>query len=133
MHRVAVFLAVSMALPGSIAAAVAQPIAVIDGDTVERGGERWRIAGLDAPEIHSARCPEERQRGILAAARLIALLDQRAGRLVDTGKRGKYGRRLGRLVIGWPSQGEEDWAAIAIREGLAVAWDGKGRRHDWCQ
>jgi micrococcal nuclease len=117
-----------MALPSHVAA---QTITVVDGDTVERGGERWRIVGIDAPEIHGARCQAERERGIIVAARLIALLRERAGRLIETG-RDKYGRRLGRLVIGWPSTGETVWADLAVAEGLAVAWDGKGARHDWC-
>lgn len=114
--------------------AVAGPITVIDGDTVERDGERWRLAGIDAPEIHRAHCPAERQLALKAAGRLIALLEARGGRIIDQGgKREKYGRRLGRLVIGWPTAGEEDWAEIAIREGLAVAWTGRGRPHDWCR
>ena len=107
-------------------------IVVIDGDTVERGGQRWRLMDLDTPEIHTSGCPGERELGRLAAARLIELLRQRGGRLVDAEKREKFGRKLGRLIIGWPVAGEEPWAAIAIREGLAVGWDGKGRRHDWC-
>ena len=126
--------ALSLALVLALLAApsaVAGPIMVIDGDTVERDGERWRVAGIDAPEIHGARCPIERQRGIVAAARLVALLEARGGRLIGEGRE-KYGRRLGRLVIGWPVAGEEDWPAIAIREGLAVAWNGRGKRHDWC-
>ena len=106
-------------------------ITVIDADTVERDGQRWRVAGLDAPEIHGARCTRERELGILAAARLVALLSQRGGRLVEVGRE-KYGRRLGRLMIGWPSTGDEDWAAIAIREGHGVAYDGKGPRQGWC-
>lgn len=110
----------------------AGPITVVDGDTVERDGERWRVAGIDAPEINGTKCPAERQRGIVTAARLVTLLEARGGRLIGDGRE-KYGRRLGRLVIGWPVAGEEDWSSIAIREGLAVAWDGKGKRHDWCR
>jgi hypothetical protein len=96
--------------------ALLSAIVVIDADTVERAGERWRVAGIDAPEIHGARCPAERQAGILAAARLVTLLAERGGRLIDQGRE-KYGRRLGRLLIGWPSTGEDDWAALAVREG----------------
>lgn len=124
---------VSDHFPTTLMAAVValQLITVIDGDTVERDGQRWRISGIDAPEVHGARCPEERRRGIVAAARLIELLAAQGGRLIGTGRE-KYGRRLGRLMIGWPAAGEEDWAAIAVREGHAVAYDGKGRRPDWC-
>lgn len=104
-------------------------IVVIDADTVEQAGVRWRLIGLDAPEIHGARCPEERRQGIIAAARLIALLAERGGVLVpaSTARRDKYGRRLGVLLIGGT-----DWAAIAIAERHAVPWDGHGRRHTWC-
>lgn len=120
--------------PTTLAAAVLalQLITVIDADTVERAGERWRIDGIDAPEIHGARCPAERQLGIVAAARLVGLLRERGGRLIDTGRE-KYGRRRGRLMLGWPAAGEEDWAAMALREQLAVPYDGKGKRHDWCR
>lgn len=112
-------------------AAVAQPITVVDGDTVRRGAEVWRLDGIDAPEIHGARCGAEREAGIRTAARLIDLLRERSGRLIEVG-RDKYGRRLGRLVIGWPSNGEQAWAEIAIAEGLARAYDGRRARRDWC-
>lgn len=114
-----------------LAALLVAGIVVIDGDTVERDGVRWRIDGLDAPEIHGARCARERQLGIIAAARLIALLEARGGRLIETG-RDKYGRRRGRLLLGWPSTGEDDWTALAIREGLGVAYDGRSPRPGWC-
>ena len=76
-------------------------IDVIDADTVEQDGTRWRLVGLDAPEIHRAHCLDERSRGILAAARLITLLASEGGHLEAAGK----GR---------------DWAEIAIAEGHAV-------------
>lgn len=119
--------------------ACAGPITVIDGDTVERDGMRWRLSGLDAPEIHGAKCASERHLGIAAAARLVMLLSDRGGRIIDirdrngAQKRDKYGRHVGTLVIGWPSTGEDEWSAIAIRENLAVPWAGKGKRHNWCE
>ena len=127
--RVVGCLAVLAALAGPAAAG---PVNVIDGDTVERDGTVFRLAGIDAPEIHGARCAAERTRGLLTAARLIVLLKARGGRVVELVAREKYGRRLGRLIIGWPSAGEEPWADIAIREGLARPWDGRGKRPGWC-
>ena len=121
---------VAMAVAGPV---TGQTIHVVDADTVERDGVRWRVAGLDAPEIHGAKCQEERRRGILAAARLVALLAERGGRLIEAGKGEKYGRKVGRLMIGWPSQGDEDWATISIREGHGVAYNGKGPRPTWCR
>ena len=109
-----------------LAAALAT-ILVIDGDTVEQAGVRWRLYGIDAPEIHRARCPAERQAGILAAARLIGLLKAQGGRLEAVpGRRDKYGRQVGRLLLG----DGRDWAAISVAEGHAVAGD---RRHDFCR
>lgn len=57
-----------------LSAVVLTAIVVIDDDTVEQDGIRWRPAGIDAPEFHRAHCAEERRRGILGAARLIALI-----------------------------------------------------------
>ena len=115
-------------------------ISVVDADTVEQAGVRWRLIGLDAPEVHSAKCPEERRQGLIAAARLITLLEERGGHLVPATGRGrdKYGRRLGRLFLGAgdsPAGSRPpalDWAEIAVAERHAVPWDGRGRRHNWC-
>lgn len=109
-------------------------ILVIDGDTVEQDGQRWRLAGIDAPEIHRARCPAERRAGIIGAARLIALLDAHGGTLTPlvngrgTIQRDKFGRVLGTLTLG----DGRAWSDIARDEGHAVAWDGKGRQPNWC-
>jgi endonuclease YncB( thermonuclease family) len=51
------------------------PNCVLDGDTVLINGEWVEIAGIDAPEIGAARCPEEASRGIDAAVRLVSLLN----------------------------------------------------------
>lgn len=100
------------------------PISVIDGDTVEGCGIRWRLDGIDTPEINHARCADERHKGIKAAARLMELLTQRGGQIVPTINRrdrvatGGFGRKLGRLVFGDGSV----WTDVAIAEGHAVAY-----------
>ena len=129
----------ALALLASVAAAEpvgVGPITVVDGDTVEQGGQRWRLDGIDAPEIHAARCEAERERGIKGAARLIDLVAQRGARIVPVVTRtgrvasGGFGRRLGRLVLG----DGVAWGDIAVAEGHAVAWAYRHglRRHDWC-
>jgi hypothetical protein len=57
------------------------PITVVDGDTVDRGWQRHRLVGFDAPEIRRAACEAERQRGLHAKARLAELLRSAQRRL----------------------------------------------------
>lgn len=106
-------------------------IYVVDGDTVEVAGVRYRLVGIDAPEIFHVRCATERERGLRAAVRLIALLAERGGEVEDLEKREKWGRQLGRLWIG-RGERREAWAEIAQREGLAAAWNGRGAKPQWC-
>lgn len=101
---------------------------VVDGDTVDFDGRRWRLTGYDTPEIYHAHCPRERHRGIVAAARLVALIEAGAVLEPDTGgRRDKYKRGLARLTLGGIDVG-----GTLIAEGHARAYDGKGKRQGWC-
>ena len=51
------------------------PDCVIDGDTIRIEGETVEIAGMDAPEVRSARCEEERLRGVESIQKLTGLLN----------------------------------------------------------
>jgi endonuclease YncB( thermonuclease family) len=101
--------------------------AVIDGDTVHLGKERYRLLDIDAAEIRRAQCDAERRLGELTKHRLEALL--RSGQVAlhpdPPTKRDKYGRLLVHLLVDG-----EDAACVLIREGYARPW--RGRREDWC-
>lgn len=107
-------------------AAPLQTCRAVDGDTIRCGELRVRLVGLDAPEMRG-RCAEERQRAIAATERLRALLEGGV-RLREMGE-DRYGRTL---AVARNAEGQ-DVAAILIREGLARAYDGRGRRGGWCQ
>lgn len=48
---------------------------VLDGDTIYVAGQRVDIAGIAAPKIGGAECPDERTRGIDSAVQLADLLN----------------------------------------------------------
>ncbi|ATY33232.1 thermonuclease family protein [Sphingomonas psychrotolerans] len=99
---------------------------VVDGDTFWLGGERIRIADIDAPETHPPRCAEEARLGSAATERLQALLNhgpvtlQIADRDTD-----RYGRKLRIVTRDGRSLGGQ-----LVDEGLARHWT--GRRQPWC-
>ena len=99
---------------------------VIDGDTIDIGGERYRQVGYDTPETYRAECDSEKQRGDQATARLRSLVDLASEITLDVQKRrDKYGRWLGAL-----STSGEDVGDILVREGLARRFSG-GQRQSW--
>jgi endonuclease YncB( thermonuclease family) len=111
--------------PVIAALAAVTAIAVIDGDTVHVGAERYRLLGIDAAEIRHAQCDAERRLGVLTKKRLEALLGTGAAELrPQNPKRDKYGRLLVHLFVNG-----EDASCVLIREGYARPWAG---RRDWC-
>jgi endonuclease YncB( thermonuclease family) len=102
-----------------------QKIYVIDGDTFDLNGTRIRVAGIDAPETHPARCPREAALGAAATEKLAELLRRKplwiSGEKID-----RYGRSV-RTV----RTAGEDVADAMIGSGLARNYDGK-LRSPWC-
>lgn len=105
---------------------IAQPIVVIDGDTLRRDGVTYRLFGFDAPEIHHAKCDEERALGLRAKARMEQLTGNSEWFIEALPKREKYGRTLARLWIG-----DKDAREIMIGEGLAQPYYGR-KKPSWC-
>lgn len=100
---------------------------VVDGDTFWIGGVKIRIADIDTPETHPARCPREAELGEAATRRLQALLNSGAVSLAPVGRDAdRYGRKLRRVAIDGRGVGD-----TLIAEGLARPYQG-GQRAGWC-
>jgi endonuclease YncB( thermonuclease family) len=101
---------------------------VVDGDTFWMSGEKIRIADIDTPETHPARCPREAELGAAATRRLHALLNGGAVTLESAGRDAdRYGRKLRLVAVDGRGVG-----GTLIAEGLARPYEG-GRRAGWCE
>lgn len=99
---------------------------VVDGDTFRFEGEKYRIADIDTPETHPARCAEEAVLGEAATRRLRALLNEGAFTLDEADRDiDVHGRKLRIVTRGGASIGDQ-----LVDEGLARRWE--GYRRPWC-
>ncbi|MES2137283.1 MAG: thermonuclease family protein [Pseudomonadota bacterium] len=99
---------------------------VVDGDTFWIGGEKVRIAGIDAPETHPSRCDYEAQLGDQATEKLHALLNSGAVTMTSIDRdRDRYGRLLRDVAVNGADVGKAMVGAGVAREY------GSGRR-PWC-
>ena len=99
-------------------------IYVIDGDTFSMGGQRIRVANIDAPETHPPRCMEEARLGLAATQKLRELLG--SGTVTTSGiGHDQYGRELRSVQVNGQDVGE-----TMISAGVAREY-GRGRR-PWC-
>ena len=99
---------------------------VVDGDTIWLGGEKIRVADIDAPETHDPRCSAERKLGDRATRRLRELLNNAAISLQPIDRdTDKYGRKLRIVLVDGQSVGER-----LVDEGLARRY--AGGRKPWC-
>jgi micrococcal nuclease len=97
---------------------------VIDGGTIYVGGTKVEIAGMEAPKIQDSKCSQEREAGIDAAVKLVALLN--TGKVtVGPTFRDEFGRD-GRTV----SVKGKDVASEMIRAG--VAHKVRAEPQSWC-
>jgi endonuclease YncB( thermonuclease family) len=115
-------------LPAAAELVAASLIYVIDGDTIDAKGDRFRLVGFDTPETYRPQCDYELALGRAATSRLRNLLEdaQRVDLVVLPG-RDRYDRGLARLIVQ-----QVDVADTLVSEGLARRYNG-GKRSGWCQ
>lgn len=124
--------AFALLLAAAVSPAIAEPVKsadiyVVDGDTIDVSGNRFRLVGFDTPETYYAKCDYELALGNAATKRLRELI--RSGKLLDLvvlPGRDKYDRGLARFYVGGT-----DVAQILMGERLARPYSG-GRRKPWC-
>jgi endonuclease YncB( thermonuclease family) len=111
---IAAFLIAALARPSF--ADVAGPASVIDGDTVVVAGERIRLQGIDAPELHQM-CTAYGQPWACGRTSAEWLKEQLNGREIECvgHARDRYGRLLAVCYVGG-----EDLNERIVREGWAL-------------
>jgi micrococcal nuclease len=104
-----------------------------DGDTIIIGPRHIRIIGIDAPELHPARCPQEASQGEAARAALLALLNEGPFILTSPGPAAhdEYGRELHNLVR-LRTDGTVQSLADDLVAGGFVRRYLRGPRDPWC-
>jgi endonuclease YncB( thermonuclease family) len=102
-------------------------IRVVDGDTVDHGYWRWRVAGIDTPETRQAHCAEEKALDRRATERLRTLTRGPGVVVRPYHGKDKYGRRLASL---W--RGDVNLGDVLVDEGLAHRYSGRTKRASWC-
>ena len=102
--------------PTAIETPVASQIRVIDADTVDIDGTRYRLFGIDAPEA-SQTCRAWGRTWDCGAAATEALMARAAGMSCAGSDTDRYGR-----VIGVCSAGGEDLNAWLVANGWALAY-----------
>lgn len=106
---------------------VLRDIGIVDGDSILIDGQEWRLLGFDTPETDLAACEAERRLGLMAKARLEALVRSGARLQIEGGQeRDRYRRPLGTLRVNG-----RDVRDIMIEEGWARPYNG-GRKKGWC-
>jgi len=103
---------------------LAAAVSVVDGDTLRINGERIRLLGIDAPEIHSCRHGRVCVPGDGQASKRS--LQAMMGGKINVQRVGsdRYGRTLAQVYVG-----ERNVACEQIRRGQAqyiAKWDNSG-------
>lgn len=113
-------LAATTLFAGCSAAQAAQTISVHDGDTFTLNGQRWRLWGVDAPELDQV-CSFAGQLehcGRSARDALEALVRRESVECTKVGT--SYDRAVGQC---WAGDQNTDLSAAMVREGWALNWD----------
>jgi endonuclease YncB( thermonuclease family) len=109
-----------LVLSGCSSAMAQQTISVHDGDTLTINGQRWRLWGVDAPELDQV-CDLAGQREQCGKAARDALMMLVRNEEVDCERLGaSYDRAVGRC---WAGDHRADLSAEMVTNGWALNWD----------
>ena len=122
----------ALAIPASAEfTPAANPVVIVDGDTIAVGRERIRLLSIDTPETFRSRCDNELVLGLKAKERLRQLLDSGPVSIERDGH-DRYRRTLAHVKAG-----AIDVGATLLAEGFALPYQPGGaakleRLRTWC-
>jgi len=115
---------------------VSEVRSVYDGDTFKAHIAEWpdvigrsisiRLAGIDTPEMRG-KCQQEKNLARKAKQFTVAALRSAKAVELHNIERGKYFRIVADVIVDGVSLNEQ-----LITNNLAVKYDGKGAKKDWC-
>ena len=111
-------LAMLMQPVSSLAAELSGRARAVDGDTLEVAGQKVRLFGIDAPELDQM-CDRGGQRWACgdAAREALAAIVGRKRLACEVRDIDRYGRSVATCMAG-----DEDIAALMVRQGMAIAY-----------
>ena len=99
---------------------------LVDGDTGWQDGTKWRMQGIDAPEMdNKAECESERVKAQASLQRLAELMAPGYS-IKGSGRSDRFGRALVDVAL----KDGRDAGKLLIAEGLAQPWPNSG--NVWC-
>jgi endonuclease YncB( thermonuclease family) len=97
---------------------------IVDGDTFWLHGIKYRLSGVDTPEVFHPLCGSERRLAARATVRLAELMGRGEPQLRSFG-RDVYDRELVTVAVAGVDVGD-----TLVGEGLAQIW--QHHKADWC-
>jgi endonuclease YncB( thermonuclease family) len=97
---------------------------IVDGDTFWLRGVKYRLSGIDTPEVFHPLCSTERKLAARATVRFAQLMGEGEPALRSFG-RDPYDRQLVTVAIAGTDIGDR-----LVGEGLAQVW--RHHKADWC-
>lgn len=112
---------------------------VLDGDTLHGVFTVWtdpeqtvqrniRLRGINAPELHAAKCPAERAKAEAVRQLLVGLVEGKTVYLQEVGPYKYGGASMGRVLL----EDGRDVSQVLLQQGVVRPYDGKSARLPWC-
>ena len=110
-------------------------VEVIDGDTIDikhsdyfYNNPRIRLYGINTPESRGAKCPKEKELGLLAKEFVKKTISD-AGGVITLGKidKDKYGRILTNVYVN-----NIDLTSLLLKNGHGIPYFGGKKTNIWC-
>ena len=99
---------------------------IVDGDTLWKDSVKYRINGLDTPQLEQSMCTHEHQLAEQATQALISLLNNTVSKVIPTSEIDDLKQPLANAYAG-----NYNIADLIIAQGLGVEYKKRENRKEW--